>query len=58
MSANFEDVAALPFLTDLKLYDNAGGAPVLTASAKGGVTTIAEQAAYDEFLAKKTEKVA
>jgi hypothetical protein len=53
VSANFPDVAALPFLSDLKLYDNAGdGDPVLVSEGRGGKLTIHDQARHTEFLAK------
>jgi predicted ABC-type ATPase len=56
VSANFEDVAALPFLKDLKLYDNSGeGDPVLAAEAAGGKTTVHDDATFSSFLEKAKE---
>lgn len=56
VSANFSDVAKLPFLKDLKLYDNSGeGDPVLAASGSGGKVTPTDQGAYDTFLKKASE---
>jgi predicted ABC-type ATPase len=55
VSANFEDVAALPFLKDLKLYDNGGDAPQLVAEAAGGDLTKHNEPLYDEFIAKREE---
>ena len=58
MSGNFEDVAALPFMGSLKLYDNAGPSeqePKLIAEASGGQVTILDEPSYTGFLAKREE---
>lgn len=55
VSANFVDVADLPFVRDLKVYDNSGDAPQLIASGGGGRLNIHQQEAHTRFLGKAAE---
>lgn len=53
VSRGFEEIAALPELRDVKLYDNTGAEPVLIASGgRGAPLVIHDRALYDQFLAK------
>jgi predicted ABC-type ATPase len=56
VSANFPDVAGLPFLKGLKLYDNSGdGDPVLIGEAAKGKLTVHNADAYRAFMDKAKE---
>jgi predicted ABC-type ATPase len=56
VSRGFEEIAMLPELRDVKLYDNTGSEPVLIASGgRGNPLVIHDRALYDQFLAKGEE---
>lgn len=56
VSRGFEEIAALPQLRDVKLYDNTGAEPILIASGgRGRPLVIHEPTLYDQFLAKGNE---
>jgi HK97 family phage portal protein len=57
VSANFPDVAALPFLADLKVYDNGADKPVLIAQGSGGTVQPSNDALYATFLMKSEETI-
>jgi predicted ABC-type ATPase len=56
VSRGFEEIARMPELRDVKLYDNTGSEPILIASGgRGNPLVIHDRALYDQFLAKGEE---
>lgn len=55
VSANFPDVAKLPFVNDLKVFDNRGSGPELIVRGSGGKVEHVNPQLAKEFLAKAHE---
>lgn len=55
VSANFPEIAALPFVNDLKVFDNQEQEPRLIAQGSGGKIEPKDEELYRQFLAKAGE---